>query len=60
MFESFKPSCPSVIIIQIGVLGYLRERETYIVVKDCKVENQGGTSEASKLLLLKSLPIMQT
>lgn len=37
----------------------VRERDTYRVVKDPKVENQGGTSDTSKLLLLKSLSIMQ-
>lgn len=33
----------------------VKERETYNVVKDCKVKNDEGTLEALKVLLLKSL-----
>lgn len=32
-----------------------RERESYNVVKDCRLVNHGGALDASKLLLLMSL-----
>jgi hypothetical protein len=32
-----------------------RKKETYIVVRDCRVDNHGGKSDWSKAFLLKSL-----